>query len=551
MVCLRDLTFFSGSCMFSFFSISFGKSTFFFFCWFSCLYYLNAIVLGPRNRTTHATTSCATGHTKVVRVTGMIQDLGELEYIPLPGGSSSSSYVERQPVLVVTDWQDWRDDDEQKDDNNKNNKNMAHREKRRRLEESKPLPSTTSSSFLMYVYYPNDRRHSESSSSLQLHQLIEWIAVREEPDHKQQRQQQQEGDTTMMDDRNDSSLRHAYSQGSDDSSSFWGNSHASLSLFPATAVQSDSDKDDVDKMPRLHALFYCSRTLDELFLKQQQQPIILAPHDAVAMLASALQVPLPAAKVVWWTLLSRAEPGGRSLGCASLQIVVSPHVAAQWQAALTQILSQLVPAWHTWTVPPSRRLAQRHGRIRRHAWQLPAGTTVLVNNTAAPHSSSSATTTADVWSNIVQEFAIPLVCEGCQQVALPADWRFLVLSTPATQHVYTSSCTATLDWTQCVPPPPPQNNPVPSIGSLASTLATQRVAVPTVALPQPLLEQAAHEFCTLRQQQSSSSQRHPTQADLHRWLTWTRLSARSRGATTATDADWQQVMQIDRELSLL
>eukprot|EP00977_Amphora_coffeiformis_P004708 scaffold1007_cov176-Amphora_coffeaeformis.AAC.14 len=482
------------------------------------------------------TTTCAipcwdqaSSASQMVRVCGMIQDIGDMEFLPVD--NTNTNFIERQPIKVVTNytathWPETADGPQGGDD-------VGHprREKRARREESLDCRPTT---LLLYIYYPHEAA-DVVRSELCLHQLVEWIVIKEED--------VAEGD--MMVDM--TALKASSSSWSDDS-------------YAMSTMMCGQDW----KLPRLHVLGYCLRTMDDVHLTKLSSMSnndlatttttapLMETSEAIIFLTEALHVSYSIASALWLTLLSRAEPHHATsshnmmLGCASLQFILPQALVNRWVQCLTDLLEPAVPLLQTWdtsNLAQIPRFKQQNGAIRRHPWQLPAGSTIVVQHGTQPHTQSWAVATLP---SLVQHHQLPLQCEGCQQVTLPADWRFLVVSTPQTR--IDVACTTTIDlhsWT------PGYTRPCPTAHARwARTLASRRATVATVALPALIREQAPADFCRLRSEARIQGHTLPDEAAFGRWLTFTRLLARSRSDATANAADWEHALQLDSSLSL-
>jgi hypothetical protein len=474
---------------------------------------------------------------QTVRLCGMIQDLGETEYLPLddrfPGLTGAPRFVERQPVVVVTDWAaPFRLETAAADEE-------GHREKRVRRPIARDRASPTT--VLIYLYHEEATEDDDQDmttpsrnntrTALKLHQLVDWMAVKEE-------------DVVAGDVFTEAPGGLATSLLGTPS---WGSTDDCFSIGASRAA-----------MPQLHALSYRHCRIEHAApaLDALASPLLDTPQ-AVVMLAQACQVSPSVATALWLTLLSQAEAVAANaatpaapLGCASLQLVLpSTEAADRLVQTLQTLLTAILPLVHTWPTHQAfgslPRLEQRHGRIQRHPWQLPPGTTILLQHTTPPTSTTKSSWAAAALGHLLQHQALPLRCEGGCQVNLPVDWRWIVVATPATAREL-PACTTTLDlssWT----PVAYQAPPAATLAALKHTLTARRQQVPSVALPPAILEEAPRDFCRLRQQGRQSGCL-PDEAAFHRWLTYTRLWARSRGACTANMTDWRKALQLEEAL---
>ena len=473
------------------------------------------------------------------RMTAMIQDLGDVEYVQVadsyndnadPHNDSDDNnlvFVERQAVVVVTDY----DKPTMEQGNNDGHDHPLHYPqppvgKRLRTQSA---PTT----LCLYVY--TGRRH-EDAPPLQLHQLLEWIILPEP----------HEGDSLTPPSSSSSS---------------------SLSLFSPWWHNDDEQRTQQHyhhpHYPRAHAVAATPVTVDAVWLHRQTRILaqpLSTPAAAVQIVAQALHVTVPVATALWLTLLARAEPPRRRyqtttttnhhsrpppplVGNFALHLAVPYSSAAVWRRSLQRLLQPLVlrTVVRGDECDKNTVLRQHHGRITG-SWQYPAGTTVLLDQTNNSNDNNH-NPTADA---LVSTFHVPLHCDGGQICWLPADWRVIVLQTTNNNNNNTQPC---IDLSNVTPgyTAPDRHR------QWAVTLATLRETIPTVSLDSTLAEHIPHAFGQLRQARANNNNNNNNnnvinETSLGRWLTWTRLWARAHGRATAVRADWEQALQLDAAL---
>ena len=295
---------------------------------------------------------------------------------------------------------------------------------------------------------------------------------------------------------------------------------------------------------RLHVTHFRKLTLETL-------PVSFTPqsYETVPLqLSQALGVPLTVAWPIALTLLSKAErdstthapiakPDGSTLGCSSLQLVC-PDVAAceALFASLTRVLSTLVPVLVSWDLTrdlldelpvPSRE----EGRLLPTPLQLPRGATVLLNTCHLSNGplSEPHVQTLQALQELVQNHRVPYQFEGGTRLPFEADVSVIVVGTLSTRSLLQAT------WNV---------EATPSATTTPSTLTrdswyTARRGVDNIRLAPAILQCAEQHFVQERARDPQTSE-----ADIHRWLTVTRLVARSRASTHAEVSDWERALKI-------
>ena len=325
------------------------------------------------------------------------------------------------------------------------------------------------------------------------------------------------------------------------------------------------------KTPRVHVLHFRScLSLDQTPQPHLSPKILPSPHT---QFAKAMSLPeSPATAALYLTLLSRAEreqktagstafgaPSltqfGTTLGCASLNLILPDvHACQGMQSLLEKQLSQLVPVFQSLSVTPEALAstlncpAKRKGRIAPHALQFPMGSTLILNlSKMTPGKLSAAQTCAlKGLQALTRSHKLDYQFEGNIRISFEADWRIIVLSTPATHKLL--PCTMTARVSSAESTPNHENTIIGAMAAVRSSLQAS-MAFGNIALAPAVLQRAPQDFCKLREAaRQQGNQRMIVEEDFHRWLTWCRLWARSRGSAVAEECDWEQAVALDQAL---
>ena len=352
--------------------------------------------------------------------------------------------------------------------------------------------------------------------------------------------------------------------------------------------------------PILHVLWFQATDLDRLAadavsVRSPVPPSTLATLPPSQLLAQSLSVSDTSGAAIWMALLSLAErqivslpadeagddtpstlwapvetPQETTLGCASLKLVTANREACdQLHDRLIALLSGVVPLVQALAIQgPDDGLpslpAKIAGRLHASPLQLPKGSTLILNVGAcdpiavAALAASSTTKAGGTWKalqDLTNTHKLQYTFEGIP-IAFEADLRIVVVSTPTTKHLLpcTLQCAVTTTTTG-------SNN----VEQRADRALTLRLAlaqargvastadkedddrwVTNIGFSKPVLDRAQQDF--LQRRQWARKQPNvvlPNEADFHRWLTLTRLQARSRNASMAEVPDWEQALALD------
>lgn len=293
----------------------------------------------------------------------------------------------------------------------------------------------------------------------------------------------------------------------------------------------------------------------------------------------------PAAEAVLMALLSQAErekkddytwsviktPYDTSLGCASLNLVASNATDCQrlfqkLYHALQQVLpvvAVLDAANEVWGTPRK----DKTGRLVPSPLQLPKGSTLLIH---VPDPNSLSPTLQEALKTLTGSHTLSFHFGGYFKHMMEADYRIVVVSAKPLK-----TCLMTVRVTKDVTPltAGDADKQQPLLERIRlyfaqrrwSTLANSGYRDPTMAVPArnivltpEILVQAQHDFVSRRVASRNGVSKMPQaqEEDLHRWLTLTRLEARSRchlrpdmQNVVATVEDWNSALRLDDAIS--
>ena len=233
---------------------------------------------------------------------------------------------------------------------------------------------------------------------------------------------------------------------------------------------------------------------------------------------------------------------------------------------------------------------KQQGRLQPTPLQMPMGSTLILNigdGSFLKQCASNGSTNNNNNNNslllyqALQELTLhhrmPYRFDGGMQLYFEADVRVIVLSTTTSSTTINSNDRTGFSLLPCTLQVACQFSPQDGSNSSNSnsgshdeanvheneTILLQQVrhylakarcrkfqANNNIRLPQAVLEQAQKDFLERRQQQQQQPIGNKSDAlvgedDLHRWLTITRLQARSRQASEASLDDWQRAVELD------
>ena len=318
--------------------------------------------------------------------------------------------------------------------------------------------------------------------------------------------------------------------------------------------------------PRLHVLSFRILDLDELVSSHRCNCSFEKETMSMDLETTVLKDSL-LAETVWMALQSTAErtfhkethsnndgeelpremkrAPQHALGCASLQISSTNSKALYDQ--LQPILQSLCPVVATINLTqhkissPSKGIqfceaitidppTKANGKMMASPLQLPKGSTLLILLDEKCRPSN-----INVLTELVSQHRIPYVFEGGMRVPFEADYRTIVITSHKTQRL---PCTLYLNG---------ENTGISISGNILPTLRSlyNRKVLSNIGLPTEVLEKAQDDFLQRRSQARKSDKELPKEEDFHRWLTLTRLQARTRGSTTASSHDWERALVFD------
>lgn len=238
------------------------------------------------------------------------------------------------------------------------------------------------------------------------------------------------------------------------------------------------------------------------------------------------------------TLFSQAErkkcgapirtPMETTLGCASLNVVLPTEescwsLAQKWQTYLEQIVPVVgVLSTKQITDPPKKE----KGKMVLSPLQLPKGAAlILVDNGGGQ----------PFLTSLTQHHSLSYEFEGGISYLFEADYRLIVLSVQKASSVLPCSLSMVC------------NNPTETLGKPDARKLYEALqqSPETVTLGPDILQKAQHDFLNRRQDARRLGSKTVEEEDFHRWLTLTRLQARSEGHAHATVEDWENALRVD------
>ncbi|GKY99298.1 hypothetical protein MPSEU_000884900 [Mayamaea pseudoterrestris] len=331
-------------------------------------------------------------------------------------------------------------------------------------------------------------------------------------------------------------------------------------------------------LPRIHVLYYQAHDIDSLLATEQKT--IATSESSISALANALHISDTVAFALWMTLLSMAErqalhessqwapvrtPQDTTLGCASLNVVL-PCVeeCAVMASKLFEMFMHIVPTVQCHSITAGTSLddllppMKRNGRLVPTSLQLLKGTTLILNIGALQLQQLSAgqVERLQILRRLAMGHKMIYSFEGNVQIPFEADIRIIVLSTMTSLTVLPCLLQVQVltmgDIMQC------ERNDDSVVHSLRNSLAAARssskallpkgILYRNILLPPIVLEQAQGDFVRRRELARLKGEYMPSDNDFHRWLTLTRLQARSRRASAADLSDWKRAVELDNAM---
>jgi hypothetical protein len=326
-------------------------------------------------------------------------------------------------------------------------------------------------------------------------------------------------------------------------------------------------------IPRLHVVWYSHVDMDLDSTPSLPKPIMSENRVApVQALSQALSIPETPAAAIWMTMLSMAEreklaesdtwapvqtPNETTLGCASLGMILPSHEAcAAFSGVLYSVLSQVAPVVHFLdmtndSLKEMRAPCKIQGRLAPTPLQLPKGSTLIINVSSVQPGrlSSEVVVTFQALRHLSQGHNLPYRFDGGIKIPFEADLRVIVLSTHASNKLLACTLQVQCDYNQA--PDPAQSPSVATLPAVRDVLTLIRgkgqtlSPAPNIALSAAVLDKAQQDFIQRRATARNTNRPAVTERDFHRWLTLTRLQARSRQARMAEVEDWSLALTLD------
>lgn len=346
-------------------------------------------------------------------------------------------------------------------------------------------------------------------------------------------------------------------------------------------------------LPRLHVLYYKPLDLDQMKMEQSQ---VLPAHEnrntdmkfdatnvpsertsIIRTLAKAFDGNHILAESILMVLLSIAErnpnesnrairlPSGMTLGAASLNIILPNSAACQQMSdALYALISQVVPivaninltldALNNELSASSVTAPEKcsNGRMDPSIIQLPKSACVLLNQGAMTtgNISERGQRVLKTLARLTRTHTVPYRFQGLYEIDFEADLRCIVISSgQSTSGSKLLPCTLRLKV---------ETTRGFSISRLTQAeircirhyiAKCRNIENSTIMLSPRLLHKAQEDFVQKRQKFKGADGRSKVEEDdFHRWLTLTRLQARSRIQNVATVEDWTNAVLLDDKM---
>jgi len=518
---------------------------------------------------------------KLVRVHGMVQDMLDVEYFsPHSGSSGSADLLERRPLVIspldqpgnnMTEWfcsmhreqhpmnkrMRFAGDIDTADETSIDEGGMTR-------ETSDQQTTNISQQNILAYFYHDQYEAADSVGQVRLNDIIELIGVLDVPPNCR-----------------NTNEGIFYTNGS----GTW---------EEEDLIGTDCTAQNDWHMPRLHVLWYdTSLDLDALVASTAATTSLstnafdnsISRHFS-SLIADELAISEAAATALYMTLLSMAEReclnessciwtpvsmhmDESTLGCASLNMVLSETTAGtsdRFQARLKQVLSHILPhvlslnvtteLLHTLHLP-----GKRNGQLVPTLLQLAKGSTLILNICDMQEGKLSAkqAQTLEALKQLTATHKISYSFDGDIRIPFEADVRIIVLSTRRGNKLLPCCLQVECDSTGVLVASE-EGDLGRRLEPVRKMLAASRAPLQNVKgrkkyhnnidFSTSLLKRAQQDFIALRTRarQDPSSKALPTEKDFHRWLTLTRLFARSRRSKTAELQDWIQALRLDNSM---
>lgn len=253
-------------------------------------------------------------------------------------------------------------------------------------------------------------------------------------------------------------------------------------------------------------------------------------------------------------------PSGATLGCASLKLVAPTQEACSLiRTRLMHVLKTIMPVVATLELtekslesPAEHNLCipEKRGRLRPSSMQLPKGSCMVIDESKLDTKTrSKGYNTVAALSRIVRHHSISYNFHGIE-FDFETDFIVIVISKAGgdmdDDDMAFPSCSLNCRLTHVGDVSPSlQMAPEEHISSrIRSYIRSCRKRYPTSLSDQELLNKAQNDFIERRNMRTEIK---PIvdEEDFHRWLTMTRLFARSSRKSAATLTDWEASLRLD------
>jgi Mini-chromosome maintenance replisome factor len=542
---------------------------------------------------------------RLVRLTGFVQDMLDTEYFHCGqdrhgnGQESNLQLLERTPLVLVpipgaTPWFEdlclsTPDAENGHENSCKKMKLDPEKDLHKEISSMQSRPPANSKIHLYYDVYSVDDSN-ECHNKLRLNDVVEVIAMIDMDDYFDQ------SDCPM-------SLFDEFSPNVLDSHVkipslhvVWFQ-HKSADTMLLSSLETNSPHVNISREDEQADVSFAERDPPTILTAQDQ--IEKLPGNALGHVLGLPDSESMLSTAIWLTLLSRAErkrvprdestgslnqwyppvitPDGSSLGCASLSIMLpdaeSCHRLGQ---SLSRVLGMIVPVVRVVTVTneslsepsawiPKKVTVNGDGRLSATSLQLPEGSLVIIDISQVQPGLLSPTQIETLQSlqNLTQNHALPYFFDGNVRITFEADYRIIVL-TAAGVGSKLLPCLIQMNSTHCTTSG--QENSAHDEAWRAEIDAMRRLLVDlrvgssdqhggNIALSSAVLEYAQKDFVARRVAARDRVGAEPNdplgevnEHDFHRWLTLTRLFARSRRSHVAMPRDWQDALALDDKL---
>jgi hypothetical protein len=147
---------------------------------------------------------------------------------------------------------------------------------------------------------------------------------------------------------------------------------------------------------------------------------------------------------------------------------------------------------------------------------------------------------------LTQGHKLPYRFDGGIKIPFEADLRVIVLATNVSKKLL--ACTLQVHCDYRAPAQPLTVTTLPAVRDVLTSVRGKGQTLcpnPNIALSAKVLERAQQDFIERRATARNANMPAVTERDFHRWLTLTRLQARSRQVKTTEVEDWKLALALD------